>query len=79
MEKIKNTQLAHPAQATKQEGVWLPPKEAAPYFRNGRGVKLVSLLQSLRSGKLQDIAYRDAFGWHVFIPQHLLNNKKQTA
>lgn len=72
MEKIKNTQSVNLAQTLKQEGAWLPPHKAAPYFRNGRGMKLGSLLQNLRTGKLSDIAYRDAFGWWVFIPKHLM-------
>lgn len=76
MEKTKKMQEIHPAQQKKEEGVWLPPQQAAPYFRNGKGLKISALMFNLRSGKLQDIAYRDAFGWHVFIPKHLIDNKE---
>jgi hypothetical protein len=75
MEKTKKMQGIHPAQEKKEEGIWLPPQQAASFFRNGRGMKVSALMYNLRSGKLDDIAFRDAFGWHVFIPQRILEQK----
>lgn len=73
--KTIEKRVFHLAQEKKEEGVWLPPESAAPYFRNGKGVSLNTLLNNLRKGKLDDVAYRDAFGWWVFIPQRLIDKK----
>jgi hypothetical protein len=78
MEKLKKP-VVHLSHEKKEEGVWLPPETAAQYFRNGRGITLNALLYNLRSGKLQDVAYKDAFGWWVFIPQRILNQSSKTA
>ncbi|MGN6354611.1 MAG: hypothetical protein ACTHLB_14560 [Parafilimonas sp.] len=55
----------------RTDGIWMTPENAVKYFRklNGEQKSLGTLYNNLRSGKLQDMAYRDALGWLVFIPQ----------
>jgi hypothetical protein len=74
MEKHDRT-LVIPINWDKKDGVWLSPERAAQYFRNGKGIALGTLYNNLRSGKLQDVAMKDAFGWWVFIPAHLIDKK----
>lgn len=74
MKTIKTT-VIHIGWQKREGGVWLPPERAAKYFRNGRGIALGSLMNKLRAGKLQDIAFQDAFGWWVFIPDTWIEKK----
>lgn len=71
MEKHKTAQIIQ----LNKEGVWLSPEKAAPYFRNGKGIALGTLYNNLRSGKLQDVAIRDAFGYLIFVPQRWIDAK----
>lgn len=75
MEKNKKALIVPLNWAKKEEGVWLSPERAAQYFRNGKGIALGTLYNNLRSGKLQDVAMRDAFGWVVFVPQIWIDMK----
>jgi hypothetical protein len=74
MEKNKKAQII-PIDWQRKNGVWLSPENAAPYFRNGKGIAIGTLYNNLRAGKLSDVAMRDSYGWLVFVPQVWLDNK----
>jgi hypothetical protein len=74
MENNKKAQII-PLDWYRKDGVWLSPESAAKYFRNGKGIAIGTLYNNLRSGKLQDVAMKDAFGWWILIPQHLIDEK----
>jgi len=48
-------------------GRWISPEEFARKAKNGKGIKLKTVMDKIYSGKLK--AQRDDFGWWIWEPE----------
>lgn len=58
---------------TRQNGRWISPAEFANKARNGKGVKIKTVMDSIYSGRFKGLVKHDHFGWWIWEPAREVN------
>lgn len=59
--------------APQGNGRWIGPEDYSRKARNGKGVKVKTVMDSIYAGKFNGVVKRDHFGWWIWEPERTIN------
>ena len=61
---------------TLEGGVWMVPEKACKYFRYGRGITHLTLMNKIYQGQLKKYVKWTPQGWLVFVTNEMIETLK---